>query len=75
MTTIRQPVHAAEHRGHCPETCSPCDQKHDEDLVFDRLNGRHAAKDLPGHHARQRNETGRRHGIDGRHQRCEAHRG
>jgi len=58
VTAVGKAVNAAEHRRYCPQACAPCNQEHHEDLVFDRLGRRHAAEDLPGHHARQRNDAG-----------------
>jgi hypothetical protein len=36
---IGQAVDAAEYRGYRPETGTARDQEHDQDLVFDRLDG------------------------------------
>ena len=70
MTPVGEPVNAAEHRHDRTQARSACNQEHDKDLVFDRLGRRHAAEDLPGHHAPQRNHASCRHGINGWHQRA-----
>ena len=69
MTSIGEAVDTTEHRRYCAQACAPRDQEHDENLVFDRFGRGYPAEDLPGHHAGQRDQPGRRHRIDRRHQR------
>ena len=38
MTPVSEPVDAAEHGSYRPQTGTSGDQKHHEDLVFDRLS-------------------------------------
>ena len=53
MPRISEAVDAAKHRGHCSETGTARNQEHDQDLVFDCLDRRYSAENLPRHHARQ----------------------
>ena len=50
---IGQAVDATEYRGCRPETCTARNQEHDQDLVFDCLDGGYSAEDLPRHHPGQ----------------------
>jgi hypothetical protein len=48
VTRVGEAVNAAEHRRYRPQTRTPCDQEHHEDLVFDRLGRGHPAENLSG---------------------------
>lgn len=58
MTPIGQAVNAAEDRCDGSKTRTSGNQEHDEDLIFDRLDRRYSAEDLPRHHAGQRDQAG-----------------
>src|SRR5437762_14148495 len=70
VTPVSEAVDTTEHRSYSAQPCPPRNQEHDEDLVFDRFYRGYPAEDLPGHHAGQRDNAGRRHRIDGGHQRA-----
>ena len=63
MPRIGQAVDAAEYRRCRPETGTARNQEHDQDLVFDRLDGGYSAEDLPRHHPGERHQVESRCGA------------
>ncbi len=57
MTPIGEAVDTGKHGRYRTQACAPCNQEHDEDLVFDRFPRGYAAEDLPGHHAKRRDHA------------------
>ena len=51
VTPVGEAVDTTDYRRYCAQACSPRDQEHDEDLVFDRFCRGYPAEDLAGHHA------------------------
>ena len=57
MVTAKEPQETQQDDCDSPESGGGCDQEHNDDLVFYRLDGSHPGNELAGHHARQADDA------------------
>ena len=67
MTPIRQSGTGRKHGTNCPQRRSTSYQKHNQQLILNRLGRFDPGQDLPRHHSGQVNQAGCRHRIYGGH--------